>query len=374
MYPPTDETSTPGEISADRAVTIEGLGTSLPPFLLTHAHALEFARERAKVSEETLSAYERMMAGSEIDTRAIALDDFAETLDRDHDRILARFERWAVALSVQAVERSLESSGVRAEEVDFLAVTTCTGYLCPGLSSYVAERCRLRPNVGRVDIVGMGCGAAVPALEQASQFLASHPDGTAVVVSTEICSAAMFPGDAIDLIVSNTIFGDGSAAAVLRQSPRRDADANGSGYRPRVRGFESLLVPEWRDGLRFRTEGGHLRNVLSRQVPSRAGEACRAIADSLLARYGLERSDVDYWVIHSGGKAVLNAIQRALELPASALDASRSVMRRCGNMSSPTVLFVLDETHREKRPRKGERAVLSSFGAGFAAHAALLEY
>ena len=171
---------------------------------------------RAKLSEETVSLYARMMAGSDIDTRAIALDDFAETLDRDHDRILARFERWAVALSVEAVDRSLESSGVRADEVDFLAVTTCTGYLCPGLSSYVAERCRLRPNVSRVDIVGMGCGAAVPALEQASQFLAAHPDGVAVVVSTEICSAAMFPGDAIDLIVSNTIFGDGSAAAVLR--------------------------------------------------------------------------------------------------------------------------------------------------------------
>jgi alkylresorcinol/alkylpyrone synthase len=133
-------------------------------------------------------------------------------------------------------------------------------------------------------------------------------------------------------------------------------------------------VPEWRDGLRFRTEGGHLRNVLSREVPTRAGEACRTITDKLLARYGLDTSNVDHWVIHAGGKAVLDSIEWALKLPADALATARNVMRRCGNMSSPTVLFVLDETHRTGHPQKGQRAVLSSFGAGFAAHAALLEY
>jgi alkylresorcinol/alkylpyrone synthase len=161
---------------------------------------------------------------------------------------------------------------------------------------------------------------------------------------------------------------------VLRRGQGGAASGNGPFPTPRISGFKSLLVPEWRDGLRFRTEGGHLRNVLSRQVPARAGEACRTIAGRLLAEKNLSRADVDYWVIHAGGKAVLDAVQRALELPADGLAASRAVMRRCGNMSSPTVLFVLDELHRTKRPRAGDRAVLSSFGAGFAAHAALLEY
>ena len=363
-----------GGAASDGAASIVGLGTALPPLRLTHEHALEFARSRVGMAEETVSLYARMMAGSAIDTRAVALDDLAEALDRDHDRILARFERWAIALSAESLGRALDAAGVRAAELGFLAVTTCTGYLCPGLSSYVAERCGLRPDISRVDIVGMGCGAAVPALEQACQFLAAHQDGFAAIVSTEICSAAMFLGEAMDLIVSNTIFGDGSAAAVLRRTrngagPREDASPA-----PRLAGFQSLLVPEWRDGLRFRTEGGHLRNVLSRQVPARAAEACRKIADILLGDRNLARSDVDHWVIHAGGKAVLDAVQRALELPADGLAASRTVMRRCGNMSSPTVLFVLEELHRTKRPRAGDRAVLSSFGAGFAAHAALLEY
>jgi predicted naringenin-chalcone synthase len=365
---------TPRRTAVDHAVTIEGVGTSLPPFQLTHAQHLEFARQQGTLSEKTLATYARIMEHSEIETRGIALDDFTEMLETDHDRILARFERWGVTLSAQALERGLAAAYVRAEEVTYLAVTTCTGYLCPGLSSYVAERCGLPQDVIRVDIVGMGCGAAVPALEQACQHLAANPDGVAVVVSTEICSAAMYLGDEVELIVSNSIFGDGSAAAVLRGKRHNGVSVNGTAPHPRIRGFESLLVPEWRDGLRFRTEGGHLRNVLSREVPTRAGEACRTITDKLLARYSLDTAKVDHWVIHAGGKAVLDSIEWALKLPTNALASSRNVMRRCGNMSSPTVLFVLDETHREVRPKKGQRAVLSSFGAGFAAHAALLEY
>jgi alkylresorcinol/alkylpyrone synthase len=370
----TSDAPTPRRRDLHHTVTIDGIGTSLPPFRLTHAQHLEFARGQGTLSQKTLATYARIMEHSEIETRAIALDDFTEMLDTDHDRILARFERWGTTLSAQALERGLASAGVRPEEVTYLAVTTCTGYLCPGLSSYVAERCGLPQDVIRVDIVGMGCGAAVPALEQASQHLAAHPDGVAVVVSTEICSAAMFLGDEVELIVSNSIFGDGSAAAVLRGRRRNGVSVNGSAPHPRIRGFESLLVPEWREGLRFRTEGGHLRNVLSREVPSRAGEACRTITDKLLARYELDTSSIDHWVIHAGGKAVLDSVEWSLKLPANALATARNVMRRCGNMSSPTVLFVLDETHRESRPQPGQRAVLSSFGAGFAAHAALLEY
>lgn len=364
-----------GEASAPGAVRIVGLGTAQPASRLTHATVLEFGREHARLSEETLSIYARMMAGSEIETRALAFDDLAEALDRDHDRILARFERWAVALSVESLRKALAQAGTMPEALGFLALTTCTGYLCPGLTAYVAEQCGLRPDISRVDIVGMGCGAAVPALEQAYQFLVTHPEGSAAVVSTEICSAAMFLGEAMDLIVSNTIFGDGSAAAILRRQHAHASDETEAGNpAPRMAGFRSLLVPEWRDGLRFRTEGGHLRNVLSRQVPSRAGEACRRLADGLLAEHRLARADVDHWVVHAGGKAVLDAVQRALELPPDALAAARSVMRQSGNMSSPTVLFVLDETHRCRRPEAGDLALLLSFGAGFSAHALLLEY
>jgi alkylresorcinol/alkylpyrone synthase len=314
------------------------------------------------------------LADDGIAVRHFAAADLSEILETDHERILARFERTASELSGCSLERGLARAGIEPNAVDFLAVATCTGYLCPGLSSYVAERLGLRHDVHRVDVVGMGCGAALPALEQAVHFLAAHPDGTAAVVCTEICSAAMLLGDSPDLVVSNAIFADGSGAAVLRCADTAGPGANATPPRARFIGFRSLTLPEWREALRFRTEGGHLRNVLSRDVPVRAGAACKRLVAELLDEYGVHADGVTHWVMHAGGRLVLDAIERSLEFPSDALDSARAVLRAYGNMSSPTVLFVLNEQEQRRPPRDGDLGVLCAFGAGFAAHAALFEY
>ncbi len=357
-------------------VSLVALGTALPPRCYTQSAALAWGLEHVNLQQATRRLYQRVMADDSIAQRHFALDDLSEILETDHDAILARFERWGAELSSQSLARALSASGLDARSIDFVVGTTCTGYLCPGLTSYVAEQVGLRPDVRRVDVVGMGCGAAVPALEQACHFLAAHPDGIAAVVCTEICSAAILLGDAPDLVISNAIFGDGSAAAILRRADRRSGAASNlrAGPRPTFLGFRSLTLPEWRDTLRFRTQGGHLRNVLSRDVPVRAGAACRRLVGELLDSAGLAQADVTRWAMHAGGKLVLDAVERALELPACALDAARAVLRDAGNLSSPTVLFVLDEEHRRRPPSPGELGVICSFGAGFAAHAALVEY
>ncbi len=355
------------------AVSIASIGTALPPRCFSQAETLAWGLTHIPLAPATRELYERVLGDSSIARRHLALDDLSELLETDHDAVLARFERWAGELSARSLTRALEVAGVEAASVDFLAATTCTGYLCPGLTSYVMERAGLRGDIRRADLVGMGCGAAMPALEQACDFLAAHPDGTAAVVSTEICSAAIFIGDAPELVISNTIFGDGSAAAILRRKGRT-APADGRGPCPTLRGFRSLTLPEWRDTLRFRTEGGHLRNVLSRDVPIRAGVACRRLVLELLGEHGVAIDAVRHWVMHAGGRLVLDAIERALELPATALEAARAVLRDAGNLSSPTVLFVLDEEQRRRPPAPGDLGIVSSFGAGFAAHAALVEY
>jgi predicted naringenin-chalcone synthase len=356
-------------------VEIAGLGTAQPPFVFPQAQALALGLALLKMTDRTRDLFTRVMSADGIEERHIAVEQVTDLLDTDHERKLARFERWGVALSTEALQKALASAGVPPHELDFLAVTTCTGYLCPGLSAYVGETCGLRLDIRRVDLVGMGCGAALPALEQASQFLAAYPDGTAAVVSTEICSAAMLIGEAPDLVVSNAIFADGSAAAVLRTSPpESDGEVTAPACRARLVAFRSLLAPEWRDCLRFRTEGGHLRNVLTKEVPARAAEACSTLVHQLIEEHGLGMRDIDHWVVHAGGKAVLDAVQQALGLPPEALDSARRVLRSSGNMSSPTVLFVLQEEQQLRPPRHGERAIVTSFGAGFAAHAALVEY
>lgn len=355
------------------AVSIVGIGTALPPRRLSQADAFAWAECHVSLAPATRDLYRRVLGDSSIATRHLAVDDLSEILETGHDAVLARFERWAAGLSSSSLVRALEAANVQAGAVDFLAVTTCTGYLCPGLTSYVMERAALRADVRRIDLVGMGCGAALPALEQACHFLAAHPDGTAAVVSTEICSAAILLGDAPDLVVSNAIFGDGSAAAILRRADRTPASSV-LPPRPTLLGFRSLTLPEWRDTLRFRTEGGHLRNVLSRDVPIRAGIACRRLVLDLLGEHGLGTDEVGHWVVHAGGRLVLDAIERALALPVSALAASRAVLHEVGNLSSPTVLFVLAEEQRRRPPSPGDLGIISAFGAGFAAHAALVGY
>lgn len=355
------------------AVSIHGIGTALPPRRVTQAETLAWGLDHVPLTAATRDLYAKVLCDPSIEARHLAVEDLSEVLETDHDKVLARFERWAGDLSARSLTSALHAAGVSPGSVDYLAATTCTGYLCPGLTSYVMERAGLRPDLRRMDLVGMGCGAAIPALEQACHFLAAYPDGTAAVVCTEICSAAVFFGDAPDLVISNTIFGDGSAAVVLR---RRDGTPAGSapGSRPALLGFRSLTLPEWRETLRFRTEQGHLRNVLSRDVPVRAGAACRRLIHELLQDHGLDIGQIAHWMMHAGGRLVLDAVERALDLPAAALEAARAVLRDAGNLSSPTVLFVLDEERRRHPPARGDLGILSAFGAGFAAHAALLEY
>jgi predicted naringenin-chalcone synthase len=354
----------------DPPVWLLGIGTALPPRCWSQADALSWGLQHVPLTPSARDLYSRVLTDASIARRYLALDDLSEICETDHEVILARFERWASALSADSLGRALAAAHATPASIDFLAATTCTGYLCPGLTSYIAERAALRPDVRRVDLVGMGCGAALPALEQACHFLAAHPDGTAAVVCTEICSAAILLGDEPDLVISNAIFGDGSAAAILR---RADRAPHGEPC-ARFRAFESLILPEWREALRFRTRQGHLRNVLSRDVPVRAGVACRRLIASLLEAQGVEAGQVAHWVMHAGGRLVLDAVERALELPASALESARSVLHDSGNLSSPTVLFVLAEEQRRRPPREGDLGVVSAFGAGFSAHAALVEY
>lgn len=362
----------------DAVAEIVGMGCANPPFELSQGDGLAFALHRVPMREATRRLYARVLSADGISTRQFGVERLDDVLEPDPDRVLDRYRRWAVTLSARALEAALGVAGLASSDVDYLAVTTCTGYLCPGLTSYVSECCGLRADVRRVDVVGMGCGAALPAIEQATLFLSAHPEATAAVISTEICSAAIFFDDAPDLVVSNAIFGDGSAATVLRAPAARTSDAPpraaSAPARTRLVGFRSLLVPEWREGLRFRTDGGRLRNVLSREVPPRAGEACQRLATQLLADHGLDRDAIAHWIIHAGGKAVVDAVQAALSLDDLHVASAREVLRVHGNMSSPTVLFVLDEERRARPPRPGALGVMLAFGAGFSAHAALVAF
>ncbi|HEY5079068.1 MAG TPA: 3-oxoacyl-[acyl-carrier-protein] synthase III C-terminal domain-containing protein, partial [Opitutaceae bacterium] len=229
---------------------------------------------------------------------------------------------------------------------------TCTGYLCPGLTSYVAEQLGLRPNAVLHDLVGLGCGAAIPTLRAASHLLAAKPDAVVACVAVEVCSAAFYLDDDPGVIISACLFSDGAAATVWRSTPGPS--------RLRAFDFSSLHLPAERDKLRFEQRGGKLRNLLDRSVPELAAGA--------VGRLWAERGPrpVAGVVAHPGGPDVLRAV--APVVAPHSLGASARVLRDCGNMSSPSVLFALEEALNETTPGAQGDFWLVSFGAGFSAH------
>ena len=357
-----------------RRVALSGLGTALPENHWSQRDVFRFIEKRFQISNRSKAIYKKILHNPSIQSRSFSIETLEQVLQDDPNERSKRFEKEAVALSTQSLKKALKNAGVSPKSLDFLIVTTCTGYLCPGLSAYLVESCDLRQDIHYADLVGMGCGAAIPALEQARNFLLAHPGSTAAVVSTEICSAAFYDGEELDLIISNALFGDGSAAIVLRNQPSHIQPDRNQPLQPKIIDFGSITIPEWRDGLRFRSKNGLLRNILSKDVPVQSGKATRRLIHRLLGDNGIQPSQISHWVVHAGGEKVLGSIETELALPKNALKSSRRILEKHGNLSSPTVLFVLSEEERNHPGKEGELMVMTSFGAGFSAHAALLEY
>jgi predicted naringenin-chalcone synthase len=289
-----------------------------------------------------------------IGTRNFALPQIDRVFDLTPDELNAAFRSEGPKLAGRALTEALAQAGLRADQLDALFICTCTGYLCPGLTSYVAEQLGLRSDAVLHDLAGLGCGAAIPTLRAVSHLLAANPDAVVACVAVEICSAAFYLDDDPGVLISACLFGDGAAATIWRGQPAAPGAL-------RCFGFQTLHLPEERDKLRFEMREGKLRNLLDRAVPQLAAGA----VDRLWRGRGSR--GVSRVVAHTGGRDVLDALGPVV--PGYSLEASRSVLHRCGNMSSPSVLFALEETLKTAAPGPDGDFWLVSFGAGFSAHA-----
>lgn len=346
-----------------------GLGTAVPPRQWTQAEcweALRRAPQFAGLTPRSQAICRKVFNGQNgIAARHLTYERLEEAYVQTPDALHARFAKHAPALATEAARRALADAGLGADDVDALLVSTCTGSLCPGLTSYVTERLGLRPDVHALDLVGQGCGAALPNLRTAAALLAAGPARRALSVCVEVCSAAFYLDDDPGVLVSNCLFGDGAAAAVV------SAEAAPGRRRVRWRDAETVCRPEDREYLRFETRGGMLRNILAPQVPGLAAKHAEAVLAAMLARHGRRREDLAGWVMHAGGREVLAALQQQLGVPEADVARSAAVLRGHGNLSSPFVLFVLRDALAAGAP--GGLWWMASFGAGFTSHGALLE-
>ena len=346
---------------------IIGIGTATPSQRYTQVECWQAAQHTArfqKLSARSKAILKKVLTGENgIATRHFALDKLEHVFDMNPDALHARFLNAAPALAASAAKKALAESKIRPEEIDAVLISTCTGYLCPGLTSYAVERLGLRPDVLALDLVGQGCGAAIPNLGAARAVLAAGCQN-ALSICVEVCSAAFYLDDDAGVLISACLFGDGAGAAVL--SPA----ANG-GRRVEWKTSSSLVKPADRDALRFEQKSGMLRNILTPEVPSLAARSVGTVFDDTLARTGVARDQINGWIFHPGGRDVLLALRERFSLSGHDVRWSQGVLRDYGNMSSPSVLFALQAALADSAP--GGVWWMSSFGAGFSCYGALLE-
>jgi alkylresorcinol/alkylpyrone synthase len=346
-----------------------GLGTAAPPKCYTQREcweALQAAPQFTRLEPRARAILKKVLgAQNGIETRHLALEPLTEAFDLTPDALHARFLRHAPAVAAAAANGALRDAGVKAEEIDALIVSTCTGYLCPGLTSYVSERLGLRRDALLLDLVGQGCGAALPNLRTAAGLLAGGQATHVLSVCVEICSAAFYLDDDPGVLISACLFGDGAGAAVL------SAEAVPGRRRVRWQAASTLLDASTRDLLRFEQRGGMLRNILTPEVPDIAARHAVTVLEEVLARAGQSRDRIRTWILHAGGRDVLAALRERLGLTEADTRRSADVLRTFGNLSSPFVLVVLQRALAEGAP--GGNWWLASFGAGFSSHGALLE-
>lgn len=347
---------------------IIGLGTAAPSQRYTQAEcwqALQSSRQFAELAPRSRAILKKVLSGNNgIATRHLAFENLSEAFDLTPDALHARFRKTAPALATQAAERALANSQTAPGEIDAIAISTCTGYLCPGLTSYVGERLGLRPDVLTLDLVGQGCGAALPNLRSAEALLAAGRCERVLSICVEVCSAALYFDDDVGVLISACLFGDGAGAAVLSNQPNGNRTVKWKTSR-------SFLQPNDRELLRFDQRNGMLRNILAPQVPSVAAGHVETLFQTTLAETQITPDQIAGWILHPGGRDVLNAVREKLNLSAQDVRWSEAVLRDYGNISSPSVYFVLQSALNDSIP--DGLWWMSAFGAGFSCHGALLE-
>jgi predicted naringenin-chalcone synthase len=364
---------------------ILGMGSAVPPFSIAQTDAVELV-ERLRSNHETedqLRFVRRVYLHAGIERRhSVLLTTDSGPLETRQSFLSARqgvedggpttsarmavYAREAPGLALRAAESALQEAEVEASQITHLVTVSCTGFSAPGVDRELMGALGLSPEVARTHIGFMGCHAALNGLRVARSFAETDSSAVILLVAVELCTLHHQYGASPDSIVANALFSDGAAALVGRVASAGDASASDAWE---VRAGGSCILPESVQDMTW-TIGDHgFSMTLSRRVPALIRSHLADFLDGWLAAQGMTRDEVRSWAIHPGGPSILTAAAEALGLDRMALLASDTILSRYGNMSSPTVLFLLEHLRRERAPLP---CVALAFGPGLCVEATLL--
>jgi alkylresorcinol/alkylpyrone synthase len=349
---------------------IEAVRCALPPYRHRQAELTTMFGKLSAMEPRRRTLLERLHANAGVDTRhtVLPLAEYGrlEGLGPTNDLYIDR----ATALGEQAISGALLDAGLDASDLDMLIVTSVTGLAVPSLDARLIPRLGLRPDIKRMPIFGLGCVAGAAGLARLHDYLLAWPGHTAALLAVELCSLTVPTANATtaDLVVSG-LFGDGAAALVARG---QQVPSSSSG--PRVIATRSEVYPDSADVLAWRQTSDGFRIVLTADLADVVAKHLGASLSDFLGQHGLTVGDIKSWVCHPGGPKVIDAVQESFGLPESALEVTRGSLAAVGNMSSVSVLHVLQQTIATRRPPPGSAGLLIGLGPGVSAELVLLRW
>jgi 3,5-dihydroxyphenylacetyl-CoA synthase len=357
--------------NATGTARIAGVGTAVAGEPYSQRDLLEIFRI-------TDSRIRSVFLNSAIERRYLSLppagDDGARAEELQED-LLAKHKALALDMGARAIDASLKNAGAGIDDIGHLCCVTTTGFLTPGLSALLIREMGIAPHCSRVDIVGMGCNAGLNALGVAAAWSAAHPRRLAVLLCAEACSAAYVFDSTMRTAVVNSLFGDGAAAIVLTGDEEGDRLLRAP-QGPRILSFASHIITEALRAMRYDWDNsqGKFSFYLDPDIPYVVGAHAELVVGRLLAGTGLRRSDISHWLVHSGGKKVIDAIRVNLRLTRHDVRHTIGVLRDYGNLSSGSFLFSYERLLHEGVTKPGDYGVLMTMGPGSTIETALIQW
>jgi alkylresorcinol/alkylpyrone synthase len=342
--------------------------TAYPPHYFTQQQVVEALKAFWGENFDRAGLLERLHYRTGVDGRYFSreLGDYQalDTWGKNNDVWIETAEK----LGEQAIDCALKLAGLSRDRINAIFFVSVTGVCSPSIDARLVNRMGLSRNIKRNPIFGLGCVAGAAGLARAADYVRAYPDQVAVLLSVELCSLTWQRDDlSVANLISSGLFGDGAAAVLV-------AGEKVALPGPRIVATQQVFYPNTHDVMGWKISEKGFNIVLSPDVPTVVRENLGRDVDEFLAQQGLTRGDIGTWIMHTGGPKVLEASAESLGLKNGELDVSWDALRRVGNLSSASVLVVLDEVMKHRRPEPGTRSILAAMGPGFCAEILLLEW